>query len=75
MQGQMTLFDALPTRHINEENKCLGEPCMYCGVAWGSLACFLKRGYIWDSVNRFATDENGNFLKKAMEYRECKKEY
>lgn len=75
VDGQMSIFDILPARKINEENKCLGEPCMYCDTIWGSLDCFLKRGYIWDEVNRFAKGANGKRLRKSMETRECKKEY
>lgn len=58
-----------------KKNESLGEPCMYCDTVWGSLHCFLKRGYIWDRVNRFAKGDDGKPLRKSMENRECKKVY
>ena len=72
MTGQLNIFDFY--HKINEKNKSLGEPCSYCEVEWCSLACFIKRGYIWDKVNRFAKDENGMKLRKSIENRECKKD-
>lgn len=75
MDGQMSIFDMLPEKKINERNECLGEPCMYCDVEWGSIRCFIKRGYIWDRVNRFAKGNDGKPLRKSMESRECKKVY
>lgn len=75
MEGQLSVFDFLPQRQVNEKNECLGEPCMYCDVEWCSLICFIRRGYIWDRVNRFAKDENGMKLRKSIENRECKKDY
>ncbi len=72
MKGQLSLFDFFPQKEINSKNKGLGEPCIYCDVEWCSLTCFLKRGYIWDSVNRFVKGDNGKLLRKSMENRECK---
>ena len=60
------------TRPVNEENECLGEPCMYCDVEWCSIVCFIRRGYMWDRVHRFARDGDGKMLRKRMEARECK---
>lgn len=74
MNGQMSIFDILPQKQINEKNKSLGEPCVYCDVEWCSLSCFIRRGYIWDKVNRFAKDENGMKLRKSIENRECRKD-
>lgn len=75
MKGQMSIFDILPEKQINKKNECLGEPCMYCDVEWGSIICFMRRGYIWDRVNRFAKDDNGKPLRISREKRECKKLY
>ena len=75
MDGQMSIFDIMPPRKINEHNEGLRGPCMYCDVEWGSITCFIRRGYIWDRVNRFAKDENGVKLRKSIENRECKKDY
>lgn len=60
------------TRPVNEENECLGEPCMYCDVEWCSIACFIRRGYMWDRVHRFARDGDRKMLRNRMENRECK---
>lgn len=65
----------IPEKKINENNDCLGEPCIYCDVDWGSIECFIKRGYIWDRVNRFAKGDDGKPLRIALERRECKKLY
>lgn len=67
--GQMWLFDMNP---INEKNECLGEPCAHCDVEWCSIKCFIRRGYIWDSVNKFAKDSDGKPLRRNVEQRECK---
>lgn len=75
MDGQISIFDILSMRKVNKKNECLGEPCMYCDTVWGSLNCFLKRGYIWDKVNRFMKDDNGKCLRRSIEMRECKKIY
>jgi len=72
MNGQISIFDILPQKQINEKNECLGEPCMYCEVEWCSLACFIRRGYIWDSMHGFAIDESGKRLRKSIENRECR---
>lgn len=74
MEEQMSIFD-IPEKKINEKNECLGEPCMYCDVEWGSIICFQRRGYIRDRVNRFAKGEDGKYLRISMEKRECKKVY
>lgn len=68
MNGQMSIFDILPAKQMNEKNKGLGEPCMYCNTVWGSLNCFLKRGYMWDKVNRFEKGNDGKPLRKSIEY-------
>ena len=47
MKGQYELFAE------NEKNKGLGDPCEHCNVQWGSLQCFLRRGYIWTYSERF----------------------
>lgn len=73
MNGQISIFDILPEKQINRKTASLGEPCMYCDVEWCSLACFIRRGYIWDSVNRFSKDKNGKMLRKSIEKRECRK--
>lgn len=75
MNGQMSIFDILPAKQMNEKNKDLGEPCMYCNTVWGSLNCFLKRGYMWDKVNRFEKGNDGKPLRKSIENRICKKTY
>lgn len=75
MNGQMSIFDILPQRKINEKNESLGEPCMYCDVEWGSIICFIRRGYMWDRINRFVKDENGIKVRRSIEHRECKKDY
>lgn len=75
IQGQLTIFDYQPKRQINKPNECLGEPCMYCDVEWCSLACLIRRGYIWDRVIGFTRDENGKALRKNIDNRECKKDY
>ncbi len=73
MTGQLSLFEFFPQKEINSKNKSLGEPCMYCDVEWCSLVCFLRRGYMWDEVNRFIKGDNGKPLRKSAESRECKK--
>ncbi len=73
MTGQISLFDFFPQKEINSKNKGLGEPCIYCDVEWCSLVCFLRRGYMWDEVNRFTKGNNGKSLRKSVENRECKK--
>ncbi len=73
MNGQMSVFDILPKKQINEKNKCLGDPCMYCDVEWCSLQCFIRRGYLWDRAHGFARDSHGNVLKRSAGYRECTK--
>ncbi len=75
MNGQMSIFDILPAKQVNEKNKGLGEPCVYCDTIWGSLNCFLKRGYMWDRANGFAKGSDGRPLRKSMENRVCKKRY
>lgn len=75
MDGQISIFDILTERKINEKNECLGEPCMYCDVECGSIICFIRRGYVWDRVNRFAKDDRGKHIRKQIESRECKKVY
>lgn len=79
MYEQLDIFSIIGEQQENlkriEENKCLGEPCKSCDVRWGSIQCFLRRGFIWDPVNRFIKDENGKKLRYNMEKRECKKVY
>ena len=66
IKGQIGLFDE---RTVNEENECLGEPCMYCDVQWCSIKCFIRRGYIYDRVHRFARGRDGKPLRKNIENR------
>ncbi len=75
MYEQLSIFDIVPVKKTIEENQCLGEPCASCDIRWGSINCFIRRGYIWDPVNRFAKDEAGKKIRKSMESRECKKIY
>lgn len=75
MEGQLSIFDIIPLPRKIENNECLGEPCASCDVEWCSIKCFIRRGYIWDRVNRFAKDKNGVKLRKPLELRECKKTY
>ncbi len=75
MYEQLSLFDIVPTKKKIEENQCLSEPCASCDIMWGSIKCFIRRGYIWDPVNRFAKDETGKPLRQLMEKRACKKIY
>ena len=68
IEGQLSLFD------VNEKNECLGEPCKYCDIEWCSIECFRRRGYVYDRVHRFARNSNGEYLRREIEYRVCKKE-
>ena len=47
------------------------EPCnMYCDCAWGSLKCFLKRGYMRHK-DKWLRDDNNNIMianKKECEW-------
>lgn len=59
---QMSLFDYDPS-----ETYPVREPCgRRCPVAWCSLKCFLRRGYVEDrsadSRHRWARDDKGNIL-------------
>ena len=67
--GQISFFDVKPK---NEKNEGLGGACETCDVEWCSIKCFIRRGFMWDRVHRFAKDESGNCLRKAIENRECK---
>ena len=67
--GQINLFEEKP---VNEKNECLGEPCVHCDVEWCSIKCFIRRGYIWDKLNRFAKDSSGKPLRRDIEKRDCK---
>lgn len=62
MEGQISIFDFLQRREINKKNEFLGEPCMYCDVEWCSLVCFIRRGYIWDPLNRFFKRTGSYFI-------------
>ncbi len=75
MYEQLSIFDIVPTQKTINENQCLGEPCSSCDVMWGSIKCFIRRGYMWDRTHRFAKDETGKLLRKSMENRECKEIY
>lgn len=68
ISGQIGLFDAKP---VNEKNDGLGEPCEHCDVQWCSIKCFIRRGYIWDRLNRFAKDSDGKLLRRNIEQRDC----
>lgn len=74
MKGQMSLADFMSGITRKEEKEGLGEPCEFCDIEWCSIICFQRRGYIWDRVNRFAKDENGNYLRKTKEMRECERD-
>ena len=67
--GQIGLFDAKP---VNKKNECLGEPCMHCDVDWCSVKCFIRRGYIWDSLHRFAKDIDGKPSRRNIARRVCR---
>ena len=67
--GQLGLFDVKP---VNEKNDGLGDPCEHCDVQWCSIKCFIRRGYIWDKLNRFAKDSSGKPLRRDIEKRDCK---
>lgn len=67
--GQINLFEEKP---VNEINECLGEPCVHCDVEWCSIKCFIRRGYIWDKLNRFTKDSRGKPLRRDIENRDCK---
>ena len=58
---QISIWDILEEKKSDME---LREPCgRYCEVAWCSLNCYFKRGYIRDpSTQKWARDENGNIL-------------
>ncbi len=75
MYEQLSIFDIVPIKKTIEENQCLNEPCASCDIRWGSIKCFIRRGYIWDTVHRFAKDESGKPIRKSVENRECKKIY
>ena len=75
MEGQISIFDFLQQREINKKNECLGEPCMYCDVEWCSLVCFIRRGYVWDPMNRFIKNEDGLRLRIPVEDRQCKEKF
>lgn len=66
--GQIGLFD----KPINEKNESLGEPCMYCDIEWCSAKCFIRRGYMWDSLHRFVKGSDGKPLRKRLSDRICK---
>ncbi len=73
MYEQLSLFDIIQQSKNIEGNQCLGEPCASCNVEFGSSKCFVKRGYMWDPINRFLKNENGKCLRRNLEKRECKK--
>ena len=75
MYEQLNIFDMMETKKRIEENQCLGEPCCSCDVVWCSIQCFIRRGYVWDKVNRFLKKENGEKIRKPLEFRKCKKIY
>ena len=68
MTGQMSIYDFLPNP---EEEHPLREPChRHCDVAWCSLTCFLRRGYIVDkSTGKWARRADGKILRTKN--REC----
>ena len=61
-------------RFENFMNKPIYEhPCDNCDVAFGSLTCFLRRGYIRDNyTGKWCRDENGNIL--ISNHKECEYE-
>lgn len=67
MDGQMNIFDFIP----NPEEHPVREPCgRRCDVAWCSLTCFLRRGYIVDkSTGKWARRADGKILRTKN--REC----
>ena len=67
--GQISLFDSRPK---NEKNIGLGEPCESCDIEWCSIKCFIRRGYVWDKLHRFAKRSNGEKLRTDIETRKCK---
>lgn len=68
MDGQMTIYDYLPDP---EEEKPLREPCRRrCDVEWGSLTCFLRRGYVRDkSTGKWARRADGKIMR--LNKRDC----
>ena len=57
--GQISFFDIKPK---NEKNEGLGGACETCDVEWCSIKCFIRRGFMWDRVHRFAKDSSGKNL-------------
>ncbi len=63
-EGQLSLFD-LPT----EPPQPIRCPCgKRCEVEWGSLSCFLKRGYIRNN-GKWVRNDKGEVLR--LKNREC----
>ncbi len=68
LPGQMSIYDFVPDP---EEVEPLREPCKrHCAVEWGSLKCFLMRGYVRDrSTEKWARGSDGKILR--IKNREC----
>lgn len=72
MDGQMSIYDFLPDPEKEKEKENpLREPCgRHCPVEWGSLICFLRRGYIRDkSTGKWARRADGKIMR--LNKREC----
>ena len=65
MTGQMSIYDFL------EDPEPVREPCgRHCSVEWGSLICFLRRGYVRDKeTQKWARGHDGKILRTKN--REC----
>lgn len=61
LPGQMSIYDFVP----DPEAEPLREPCKrHCAVEWGSLKCFLMRGYVRDkSTEKWARGTDGKILR------------
>lgn len=63
MEGQMSIFDYGKPKEADFSTVPTYEsPCEKCDVAFGSLTCFLRRGYIRDNLGKWCRDSAGNIL-------------
>lgn len=74
MDGQMSIFD-FKVEEPQEIEDHKEYPCDCCDVAFGSMECFLRKGYIWDKYSGgWLRDHFGKQMRIGMDKRECKYE-